>query len=140
MQTYKLYYDEYNEVIATFIDNKDLIERGIDTNGYYFRIVRFSLRIKMKFLKIYKKLTSIMIDGTQVNFEAAILGYNSQNQYQHYYFIDANIAGSDLEDSFANVTVTNPCDSNPCQNNGTCNIGLLMRYVCTCPFDFAGKN
>ena len=80
-----------------------------------------------------------MIEGTQVNFEAAILGYSNDDPYQHYYFINANIASSDLQDSYSNETVINPCTSNPCKNGGTCNIGLAGLFKCTCPLYFAGK-
>ena len=39
MQTYSLYSDENYKIFATLIDNNDLIERGVDTGGYDFRIV-----------------------------------------------------------------------------------------------------
>ena len=79
------------------------------------------------------KLMSIMIEGTQTNIQAAILGYTSIEPYQHYYFIDANLVSSDLDDSFANKTLISPCDSNPCQNDGTCVIGFAGSFVCLCP-------
>ena len=81
-----------------------------------------------------------MIDGTQVDFQAAILGYFDEEPYQHYYTIRASIAGSDLNDKFSNETVINPCDLNPCQNNGTCQIGLANRFSCLCPENFIGNN
>jgi hypothetical protein len=74
-----------------------------------------------------------MINGTQVNFQAAILGYTNLEQYQYYYSIASNIVTSDLDDYFANATVINPCDANPCKNDGTCVIGIANNFVCLCP-------
>lgn len=75
-----------------------------------------------------------MIESTQVDFQAAVLGYSdSGDAYEHYYSVLANIGSSDLNDSYANNAVQNPCDSNPCLNDGTCQIGLLGNFVCVCP-------
>ena len=80
-----------------------------------------------------------MINGTQVNFKPAILGYQNVESYQHYYSVQGNIAGSDLNDSFATQTVSHPCDSSPCQNNGICEIDLVGNYACLCPDNKKGN-
>lgn len=82
---------------------------------------------------------TLIINGTQVNIQAAILGYTHVDSYQHFYSIEQNFGGSDLDDNFANYTINNPCDSNPCQNGGTCEVGLTGRYVCTCPDYITGN-
>jgi hypothetical protein len=74
-----------------------------------------------------------MINGTQVNFQAAILAYSNIEQYQYYYSIASNIVTSDLDDYLANATVINPCDANPCKNDGICVIGIANNFVCLCP-------
>ena len=80
-----------------------------------------------------------MIEGTQVNFEAAILGYSNDDPYQHYYFINANIASSDLQDSYSNETVINPCTSNPCKNGGLCFLNKLTNSsICFCSLGYTG--
>ena len=54
--------------------------------------------------------------------------------------MEKNIAGSDLNDSFANEIVVNPCDYSPCLNNGTCQISFTGNYVCLCPDNVIGNN
>jgi hypothetical protein len=39
MKAYQLYFDEDKEYSATLINNTDLFNRGIDTDGYDYRIV-----------------------------------------------------------------------------------------------------
>jgi hypothetical protein len=48
-KTYQIYFDDEKQYFATLINNTDLIDRGIDTKGYEYRIVKMFLNI-LKFL------------------------------------------------------------------------------------------
>ena len=75
---------------------------------------------------------SIGIDGTQVDFQAAIVG--DSLTYMHYYEIQANVFGSDIGgDEVFNGT----CEPNPCENGGTCRIGLGNYFSCLCPYGYS---
>ena len=71
---------------ATLIENSDLFDIGIDTEGYHYRIVEYFL-LSFKYLLstffYLFKLLSIGINGTQVDFQAAIVG--DSLSYSHYY-------------------------------------------------------
>jgi hypothetical protein len=48
-KTYQIYFDDEKQYFATLINNTDLIDRGIDTKGYEYRIVKMFLNI-LRFL------------------------------------------------------------------------------------------
>ena len=79
---------------------------------------------------------SMLINGTQVDFQAAII--NSSLTYVHFYEIQANTFGSDQQGDLSNINST--CDPNPCMNNGTCQILLGRKYNCLCTDGFIGTN
>ena len=45
MKAYQLYFDEDKEYSATLIDNTDIFNRWIETDGYDYRIVTFKWNI-----------------------------------------------------------------------------------------------
>ena len=80
---------------------------------------------------------SAIINGSQVDFEAAILTQSDPQLYEHYYTVRETEAGSDLNDEYANVTIKT-CDPDPCENSGRCSLGLGGSYYCDCPKYFIG--
>ena len=80
---------------------------------------------------------SAVINGTQVDFEAAILTQFGRQFYKHYYTVRETAAGSDINDQYANLTITT-CDPNPCENSGTCSLGFAGSFYCVCPKFFIG--
>jgi hypothetical protein len=81
---------------------------------------------------------SAIINGSQVDFEAAILTQSDPQLYEHYYTVRETEAGSDLNDEYANVPITS-CYPNPCENSGTCLVVLGGIYYCACTTNFTGK-
>ena len=77
---------------------------------------------------------SIGIIGTQVDFQAAIVG--DTLSYVHHYEIQVNIFGSDASGS---ELLNSTCDPSPCENGGTCQIGLGNGFSCLCPDGYIGK-
>ena len=77
---------------------------------------------------------SIGIEGTQVDFQAAIVGYSLS--YLHYYEIQVNIFGSDVSGS---EVFNSTCNPSPCVNGGSCQIGLGKGFSCLCPDGYIGK-
>ncbi len=77
---------------------------------------------------------SFQINGNQINIQTAIVG--DLLKYSHYYEIQVNLFGPDLND---NSAFSSKCIPNPCENGGTCQIGLYKEY-CLCPPGFTGKN
>ena len=77
---------------------------------------------------------SIVIAGIQVDIQTAIVGKSLE--YIHYYGIQANIFGSDLND---HAPINSPCTPNPCENGGTCQIGLSRQFSCFCRSGYDGK-
>ena len=77
---------------------------------------------------------SIVIAGIQVDIQTAIVGKSLE--YIHYYEIQVNIFGSDLND---HAPINSPCIPNPCVNGGSCQIGLSKQFSCLCPSDYEGK-
>ncbi len=45
MKAYQLYFDEDKQYSATLINNTDLFNSGIDTDGYDYRIVTYKWNI-----------------------------------------------------------------------------------------------
>ena len=78
---------------------------------------------------------SIGINGTQVDFQAAIVG--DSLSYMHYYEIQVNLFGSDVSGS---EVFNGTCNPNPCENGGNCQIGLGNGFSCLCPDGYIGKN
>ena len=122
---------------ATLIENSDLFDIGIDTEGYHYRIVEYFL-LSFKYLLstffYLFKLLSIGINGTQVDFQAAIVG--DSLSYSHYYEIQVNLFGSDVSGS---EEFNGTCNPNPCKNGATCQIGFGNGFSCLCPSGFKGK-
>ncbi len=77
---------------------------------------------------------SFEINGYQINIQTAIVG--DLLIYSHYYEIQVNFFGSDLND---NTTFNSSCIPNPCENGGTCQIGLSEEHFCSCPSGYIGK-
>ena len=76
---------------------------------------------------------SIEIEGTQVDFQAAIVG--DSLSYMHYYEIQVNLFGSDVSGS---EEFNGTCNPNQCENDGTCQIGLGNSFSCLCPDGYTG--
>ena len=77
---------------------------------------------------------SIEIEGTQVDFQAAIVG--DSLSYMHYYEIQVNLFGSDVSGS---EEFNGTCNPNPCKNGATCQIGFGNGFSCLSPSGFKGK-
>ncbi len=77
---------------------------------------------------------TISIQGTQLDFQAAIVG--DTLSYFHLYEVQANIAGNDLDD---NSVFNGTCNPNPCINGGICQRGIATNFKCLCPDGYVGK-
>jgi hypothetical protein len=77
---------------------------------------------------------TISIQGTQLDFQAAIVG--DTLSYFHVYEVQANIVGNDLDDNFV---LNGTCNPDPCLNGGICQRGLAGDFSCLCPDGYRGK-
>ena len=82
---------------------------------------------------------SVIVNGVQVDFQAALVINNGIQSYQHVYVVRDSGGGDDQFQIF-NLN-NNPClaNNNPCKNGGTCYNGYNKTFSCNCPTQYTGK-
>ncbi len=91
------------------------------------------------FFNIFKKTITLVINGIQVDIQAAIIidtTYGTQVAFQHVYFARA-FPGGDAYEPGSNKTT--PCSSRPCENGGLCVVTSNTTFNCLCAAGWGGN-